>query len=188
MINDLDYCSLLALCFYVCAMIGLAYKDATKYLLPDGLIIIAGIAGITFHSINKWQLLSTEEILLSGVALLAAFSLFRIYSIWIVGNSHAFGKGDVKLFALSGITLGLYGSILAAISGLLIASGFAFHRSYVRNKPVRKTLIPLGVGLAPSMAVIFILLFAFPSSSPDWMRTFSQIAPHVVDKVLKGII
>ncbi len=173
--------SYLSLTIYVAALSGLTYTDAKKYLLPDWMIIVVGLSGIAFHFANSWKLITLYELFFSGACLLVIFGLFRLYTIWLNKNNLAFGAGDVKLLAVSGLTLGTSGFFLVFPFGVITAQIYTFIRWKVRNKKkgknkiYRNSLIPLGVGLAPVTAILFIWQFIFPDYFPEYLRTTNHL-------------
>lgn len=120
----------------------IAYIDYRTYRIPNAFIALgAGCRVIIFvfelfmDSEHVWKTLLSEAI--SAVALLLAAGLCALF----IKNS--IGRGDMKLFAIMGLMLGLEG-IWGAIFLSLIVSFFISVFVLITKKKSRKDAIPFG--------------------------------------------
>lgn len=129
----------------VCCGIVLLMADLKYMILPDSMVVLAGIVSFFLVSAlrgNMWVHLSTG---------LVAGSFFLL--LWLITKKRGIGFGDVKLSLvigfLLGYPLGIYALYLSFVSGALVGIVLL-----LRQQKTLKSAIPFGPFLLLSTVVV----------------------------------
>lgn len=146
----------LALYLLVPVLVALLFVDIEHYILPDGLVLAAGILG-ALHWGLLWFHALVDERTLINIYLAGAF----VYGVlaWVLGatmsrvlKKEALGFGDVKFFAVAGLWLGVsnlaYFAMLSGVLGVVLG--------LVWKKAGKGEVFPFGPAL---IIALFVLLF-----------------------------
>ena len=113
-------------------MVGLAALDAEHLWLPDA-VTLPGIGlGVAITVLRGTPILDSASLLVpswtrllnAAVAAVVAASLVLLirWTYWIIRRREGIGLGDAKLMAMLGAWLGLPGTLLSFVIGVLLAS------------------------------------------------------------------
>ena len=149
----------------LCLLFLLSMVDLEIFEIPDSCHIIAavlwaatcwfvldGISDIIFHII--------AAVVYGGGILLISMIFDKLL------NKESMGGGDIKLFAVMGLYLGLAPSLLALILSCVIGLIFAFIRK--RITPDASEEFPFG----PSIALAFWIVLLYGGPVIDWYMGF----------------
>jgi len=112
--------ALTELVVYTAFMVPAAYVDGREQRIPDGLLLGAGAALVGLRAATRG--LRLEQLLGFGVGLLA------LLAIWLLARRRL-GLGDVKLSALTGFFLGVWGWALALFAASVAGVAYVAVRS-----------------------------------------------------------
>lgn len=150
-------------------LIALSWIDLKEGILPNVLVFLFLLTGVTFHLTTPSLYLDWADIglgLLTGGGVLL---FIRTGANWLYKDD-TLGLGDVKLMGAAGVWLGVHFVLLAlimgAIAGLLHGLTCAIiSRVKTKNWPDMKTLsIPAGPGFALGIVMAGVMLFTdFPA-------------------------
>ena len=135
---------------FLCCLFCLALVDLEKFEIPDGCLIIAAVAwalALPFTGDWKQTLLKglIAAVVFGGGMLLISLAMDRAL------KKESLGGGDIKLFAVVGLYLGIVGTlfsvILACILGLLLG---------LARKTEKGGQIPFGPAIALSAALTLL--------------------------------
>ncbi len=123
-----------------------AYTDITAYRIPN-LFIAAGLTARA--ALLAAEFLWERDALLSGLLteVVAAAVLFLVALLCTIVVKNSIGGGDMKLFVVMGLLLGLQGTWGAVFLSLLVSFIVAVALLITRKKS-RKDAIPFGPALA----------------------------------------
>lgn len=148
----LEYFGRAALCWL---LVGLAVLDAEHLWLPDfltwpgiaaGLLLTVAIAAVTAHAHPGWALLTR----IGEAAAAAALILIIRWTYWLAKKREGIGLGDAKLMALLAAWLGLPGTLLAFVAGVVLGAILAVSLLLMpktRRRTSALTRLPLGTFL-----------------------------------------
>ncbi len=150
-------CDLSALCLrnwvFLCCLFFLSLVDLENSTIPDGsLIIAAAVWLITLPIIKAGQAYIMHHLLAAlifgGGLLVLSLIMDRIM------KRDSMGGGDIKLFAVTGLYLGLTGTLFALMLACMLGLTFAFilFKGKFKGKP-----FPFGPSI--SLAAAIMLLF-----------------------------
>lgn len=133
---------------------AVAYIDAKSYRIPNEFIVFGLILRV---ALLPFEFIFTEGDVLAVILadLIAAAALFVAAALCKMCIKNSIGSGDIKLFIVMGLFLGLDG-IWSAIFMSLIVSFFIALYLLIRKKKTRKDSIPFGPAVA---AGTFISVF-----------------------------
>lgn len=132
---------------FISLLIIITFIDLDHYIIPDGLIIIGSTFAILFNLLGLG--ISVKDSIFGG--LICGGSMFLlIYLIELIVKKEVMGGGDIKLFAMIGLFLGINGGLLTillsiyvgAIYGIIIIVG-----SKIKKKEYN-SMIPYGPFIA----------------------------------------
>lgn len=153
---------------FICCLFCLSLVDLDIYEIPNGCIIIAALAWLACVPFDEDPL----HALWTGLAVGAGFGVVMLlFSLLLdkVMRKETLGGGDIKLFAVVGLYLGLVGSlfslIFACVLGLLLAA--IFRKKSAENEG----RIPFG----PSIALSACFMLFFGQSIVDWYMSLLSI-------------
>lgn len=144
---------------YLMALAEASRTDlATRTIRNELNLAIAILGGVTAVLSTLWPKLllpvagvGVLERLAGAVALGAPLLVANVAT-----RSAAFGGGDVKLLAASGLVLGLRVGVIALGSGILLGGLYACYLKYVRHEPGSATF-----ALGPWLAIGCAAAYAF---------------------------
>lgn len=103
----------------VSLLIIITFIDIDHYIIPDGLIIIGSLFAVLFNLFIG--LVSIKEMLL-GSLICGGGMLLLIYLIELIVKTEVMGGGDIKLFAMIGLFLGLKGGLLTILLSVYVGA------------------------------------------------------------------
>jgi leader peptidase (prepilin peptidase)/N-methyltransferase len=163
------------MCVFSAALVALIFSDLEQRILPDELTLGGTLAGLAFALAVptppdglRWLLgLHGAADSLAGSALGAVFPSACLWGAgWLykkVRHREGLGFGDVKLVAMAGSFLGLYGALLSLLWGSLAGAvlGYAYIRA--THKDAATYELPFGAFLGAAALLVGI---AAPSLLP----------------------
>lgn len=149
-INTIYYLVLISL------LIIITFIDIDHYIIPDGLIILGSIFAVVFNLIFK--IMTIKESLL-GAVICGGGVLALVYLIEFIVKKEVMGGGDIKLFAMIGLFLGVRNSLLAALISVYVGAIFGVGSilySKFKNKEYN-SMIPYGpfISIASLMVILY---------------------------------
>lgn len=139
-------------------------EDLRSRTIPNPCVIAAAAVRVAYFAILAvWGSLDSEKCLyccVSGLGTGVALALFDLVYERITGRE-GMGGGDVKLYAVSGLYLGLDGAVLVVLVScvLVLVAAFLTKGSQGQGSALARTL-PFG----PAIAVAFVSVALFASS------------------------
>lgn len=127
----------------VSLLVIITFIDIDHYIIPDGLIIFGTIGAMAFNILI--QGIGLKESLLGGL-ICGGGTLVLIYIIELIVKKEVMGGGDIKLFGMVGLFLGIkYGILTVLLSVYLgaIYGIFAIIYNRLKNKDY-SSMIPYG--------------------------------------------
>ena len=144
---------------FLCCLYCLSLVDLDSYIIPDGCLIIPALA---WAAALPWMNAPLGAFIVQHIlaALLYGGGTLALSLVMdrVLGKE-SLGGGDVKLFALMGLYLGLAGSLFALLFACVIGLLFAAATRNGKGKP-----FPFGPAI--SAACAYMLLFGQPLT--DW--------------------
>lgn len=139
----------------VSLLIIITFIDFDKYIIPDGLIIIGSIFAIIFNTIFK--VITIKDSIL-GAIICGGGVLVLIYIIEFIVKKEVMGGGDIKLFAMIGLFMGVKNSLLTALLSVYVGAFFGIVSiiySKIRKEEIN-SMIPYGPFI--SIATLIVML------------------------------
>jgi leader peptidase (prepilin peptidase)/N-methyltransferase len=163
------------LCVFAAALVALVFSDIEERILPDELTLGGILAGLAFalavptpEDGVRWLLgLQGAADSLAGSALGAIVPAGCLWAAgWLyhkVRHREGLGLGDVKLVAMAGSFLGLYGALLTLLCGSIAGSilGYAYIRATGKDSATYE--LPFGTFLGAAALVVAV---AMPAPMP----------------------
>jgi leader peptidase (prepilin peptidase)/N-methyltransferase len=157
---------------FLTILFGISLSDARFYIIPDQFSVGGAILGLLFSIVPGSELVWTRALLGSAVGYGAMWAV-AIGGTWLVefvrpgrleeaGVDRALGGGDVKMMAMVGAFLGVWGVVTTVFFGCLFALIVYGPISYLTRR-----LVPLGIFLAAGAA----LSYGWGDAVLDWYRT-----------------
>lgn len=145
---------------FLCCLFFLSLVDLENSTIPDGSLIIAALAWLIALPFTGWSLKDAGLRLLTGLGFGAALLLISLLMDRLL-KKDSLGGGDIKLFAVAGLYLGLAGTLFALMLSCIIGLIFALilFRGEARGKA-----FPFG----PSIAAACALMLLFGQGLTDW--------------------
>ncbi|MBU9711016.1 prepilin peptidase [Evansella tamaricis] len=140
---------------FVSLLVIITISDLKTMLIPDKILIFFLFLFIglrIYHPLTPWW-----------DSLLGAVVGFSILLLLAIVSKGGMGGGDIKLFAVIGLILGLYGVIITLFFASLIGA-IAGSIGLIRKKATRKTPIPFG----PFIAIGATFSYFFHSAVLEW--------------------
>lgn len=136
--------------------------DLRVLLLPNIYVFPFGLLGVVFHISTGFTLISTEQMILGGIA-----GAGLLYLVRYLGTLHykqeAMGLGDIKLMGAGGLWLGVDDIIMAimigAMAGLIHGVLLATFKSISTRAPfsIHRLVLPAGPGFIIGIISIFVM-------------------------------
>ena len=154
------------MCVFAAALVALMFSDLEERILPDELTLGGTLAGLVFALAVptpddgvRW-LLGLHGVVdsLAGSALGAILPPACLWTAgWLyrkVRHREGLGFGDVKLVAMAGSFLGLYGAVLTLLGGSIAGSilGYAYIRATGKDPATYE--LPFGAFLGATALVV----------------------------------
>ncbi|MGG0663656.1 prepilin peptidase [Viridibacillus arvi] len=140
---------------FISLLIIITVSDIAYMLIPNKILLFFGalfVVGRIFIQSDPWW-----------DSIVGAFGGFLILLLVAILSKGGIGGGDIKLFFIIGLVLGIYSTLLAlflaAVIGLVTGVVLLFYR-----KQGRKTPIPFG----PSIAVASIIAYFYGEQILEW--------------------
>lgn len=141
-------------------LLGESLTDLESYEIPDGFHLAAVFWWCLYLPFSGEPLLSRfAEGLLGGGIIAGGLFLFTLLFDQILGKE-SMGGGDIKLFFVTGLYLGLLGNFLNLIASCIIGLIFAALSAGARKGNEDPSLIPFGPAIAAG--TWFCLIFGEP--------------------------
>jgi prepilin signal peptidase PulO-like enzyme (type II secretory pathway) len=160
----MEILALLCLITAIGLLVLLAVIDFKTFLLPNIYVAPFALLGIAFHLLTDFYYLSSQQMLIGGVA---GYGL--LYVIRAAGNKYygqdSLGLGDVKLLGASGLWLGIEGVLFAmtlgAMVGLIHGLTFALYKKIKTKQPfsLSRLTIPAGPGFVIGILLVGAWLY-----------------------------
>ena len=136
---------------FLCCLFCLSIVDLESQIIPDGCLIIsaaAWVCGLPFTWAG-WKFVGFHA--LAAVAFGGGLLVISLIMDKVLGRE-SMGGGDVKLFAVMGLYLGLVRSLFALIAACVIGLLFALLRKLFKKNAERQ--FPFGPSIALATAVM----------------------------------
>ena len=149
---------------FLCCLFCLALVDLESFIIPDGCLIIAAAAWIimipfAFSAYGGWKgiLFSLlAAVVYGGGMLFLSLLMDRVL------KKDSLGGGDIKLFAVMGLYLGMVASLFALLLACFL--GLALVAVSRKRKGEFNGMIPFG----PAIAAASWIMLMYGSSLVDW--------------------
>lgn len=149
---------------FLCCLFCLALVDMECYIIPDGCLIFAVIvwaAAIPFAFSEYGGWFGILRSLLAAVVYGGGMLGISLLMDWLM-KKESLGGGDIKLFAVMGLYLGLTASMFALLLACILGLAFAGIRRKSGNESGAQ--IPFG----PAIAVASGWMLMYGSPVVDW--------------------
>lgn len=127
----------------VSLLVIITFIDIDHYIIPDGLIIFGSIGAIAFNILG--QGIGLKESLLGGL-ICGGGTLALIYLIELIVKKEVMGGGDIKLFGMVGLFLGVKYGLLTVLLSVYVGATYGVCTiiySKIKNKEYN-SMIPYG--------------------------------------------
>lgn len=124
-------------------LIIITFIDIDYYIIPDGLILFSGILALLFNLFGYG--IGIKDSLL-GMVICGGGTFTLIYLIEIIVKKEVMGGGDIKLFAIIGLFLGVKLGLLTILLSVYVGAGYGIIvilYSKIKNKKYN-SVIPYG--------------------------------------------
>ena len=138
---------------FLCCLFCLSLVDLSAYIIPDGCLIVsllAWLAALPFSGMG-WKEIGLH--ILAGVVIGGGILLVSLLMDRIL-HKESMGGGDIKLFAVVGLYLGLLSSLFAVILSCVFGLLFALLRRLFSGE--QGAQIPFGPSIAAAAAVMLL--------------------------------
>ncbi|HSQ88638.1 prepilin peptidase [Romboutsia sp.] len=100
-------------------LIIITFIDIDHYIIPDGLIVFGSVFTLIFNILDKG--IGIKDSLLGGL-ICGGGMLLLIYLIEFIVKKEVMGGGDIKLFAMIGLFLGIKGGLLTILLSIYVGA------------------------------------------------------------------
>jgi leader peptidase (prepilin peptidase)/N-methyltransferase len=100
-------------------LVIITFIDIDHYIIPDEVIIFGSVFAIIFNALN--QGIGIKNSIL-GALICGGGMLILIYLIELIVKKEVMGGGDIKLFAMTGLFLGVKGGLLTIILSVYVGA------------------------------------------------------------------
>ena len=136
---------------FLCCLFCLTLTDLDDYLIPDSCLIIAAAAWLLGALLMRTPWRSVFFGLLSGLLYGGGILAVSLIMDRVLGRD-SLGGGDIKLFAVCGLYLGMIGTLFAVMLACVIGLLFAFFRK--RSGKADRKEFPFGPSIALAAALM----------------------------------
>lgn len=156
MIYDFSQLQLLCLLGMTIALTASCVIDLQQKILPDYLTLIVFLIGLVLLAFEPIRIAGWQDAFYGFLAgLLGSWGFREI--VFRIKNVEAMGLGDVKLFAVIGVWVGMEGVVSAALLGsvlTILAVGVKF---LLTRKGSLKDEIPFGPGICAGFLITVLI-------------------------------
>lgn len=148
-------------------LIIITFIDMDHYIIPDGLVILGSIFAIIFNLVFK--VITIKESLI-GAIICGGGVLTIVYLIELIIKKEVMGGGDIKLFAMIGLFLGVKNSLLVALISVYVGAIFGII-SIIYNKMKKQkfnSMIPYG----PFISIGTLIVMLYGGNIINWYMNF----------------
>lgn len=140
----------------VSILVVISFIDIDHYIIPDTLIIFGIIAVISFNLLTGFM--SVKDVFLGGLVCGGSILIF-IYALEFIIKKEVMGGGDIKLFAMLGMFLGIKGGFITIILSIYLGAIYGIFIIVYRKIRGRdyNSVIPYGPFI--SLAAIIYALY-----------------------------
>lgn len=142
--------------FLTSLLLIITFIDLDHYIIPDGLLIIGSIASLIVNTLGYG--ITLKESLLGGL-ICGGGTLAVIYLIELLIKKEVMGGGDIKLFAMLGLFLGIKLGALTILLSIYVGAIYGIATIvYSKIKKIEyNSMIPYGPFI--SVAAFIVLLY-----------------------------
>lgn len=147
----------------VSLLIIITFIDIDHYIIPDGLVIIGSIFAIIFNLL--FSIVTIKESLF-GALICGGIVFSLVYIIELIVKREVMGGGDIKLFAMIGLFLGVKNSLIVALLSVYVGAIYGVG-SIVYNKIKNReynSMIPYG----PFISVASLMVILWGNEIVNW--------------------
>lgn len=147
----------------VSLLIIITFIDIDHYIIPDGLIIIGSIFAIVF---NLFIGIVAVKDMFIGALVCGGGMLLIIFIIELIVKTEVMGGGDIKLFAMLGLFLGLKGGLLTILLSVYVGAIYGIVTIVYSKikKQEYNSMIPYG----PFISVGSFIAMLYGNSIINW--------------------
>lgn len=148
-------------------LIIITFIDIDHYIIPDGLLIIGSIFAIVFNIIFK--IITIKESLL-GAIICGGGVLAIVYLIEFIVKKEVMGGGDIKLFAMIGLFLGIKNSLLSALISVYV--GAVFGIIMITYSKIKKSEFNSMIPYGPFISIATFIVMLYGDNIINWYMNF----------------
>ena len=148
-------------------LIIITFIDIDHYIIPDGLLIIGSIFAIVFNLIFKT--ITIKESLL-GAIICGGGVLAIVYLIEFIVKKEVMGGGDIKLFAMIGLFLGIKNSLLSALISVYV--GAIFGIIMIIYSKIKKSEFNSMIPYGPFISIATLIVMLYGDNIINWYMKF----------------
>ena len=148
-------------------LIIITFIDIDHYIIPDGLLIIGSIFAIVFNLIFKT--ITIKESLL-GAIICGGGVLAIVYLIEFLVKKEVMGGGDIKLFAMIGLFLGIKNSLLSALISVYV--GAIFGVIMIICSKIKKSEFNSMIPYGPFISIATLIVMLYGDNIINWYMKF----------------
>ena len=148
-------------------LIIITFIDINHYIIPDGLLIIGSIFAIVFNIIFKT--ITIKESLL-GAIICGGGVLAIVYLIEFIVKKEVMGGGDIKLFAMIGLFLGIKNSLLSALISVYV--GAIFGVIMIICSKIKKSEFNSMIPYGPFISIATFVVMLYGDNIINWYMKF----------------
>ena len=148
-------------------LIIITFIDIDHYIIPDGLLIIGSIFAIVFNIIFK--IITIKESLL-GAIICGGGVLAIVYLIEFIVKKEVMGGGDIKLFAMIGLFLGIKNSLLSALISVYV--GAIFGVIMIICSKIKKSEFNSMIPYGPFISIATLIVMLYGDNIINWYMKF----------------
>ena len=149
--------------FLTSLLVIITFIDLDHYIIPDGLLIIGSIVAIIFNILG-YGVGITDALL--GAVICGGGVLLVIYLIELIIKKEVMGGGDIKLFAMLGLFLGLKLGALTILLSIYVGAIYGIVTiAYSKLKKIEyNSMIPYG----PFISVAAFIVVLYGTNIINW--------------------
>lgn len=147
-------------------LIIITFIDFDHYIIPDGLLIMGSVFAIVFNFIFK--VITIKESLL-GALICGGGVLAIIYFIEFIVKKEVMGGGDIKLFAMLGLFLGVKSLLVALIS---VYVGAVFGTISIIYSKIKKKELNSMIPYGPFISIAAFIVILYGDEIINWYMNF----------------
>ncbi|RDY26651.1 prepilin peptidase [Romboutsia weinsteinii] len=147
----------------VSLLVVITFIDIDHYIIPNGLIIFGSIFGVLFSLMG--QGIELKDSIL-GAIISGGGMFLLIYLIELIVKKEVMGGGDIKLFAMIGLFLGVEGGLLTILLSIYVGAiyGVGIILYSKAKKKDYNSVIPYG----PFISVGSIIVILYGDNIINW--------------------